>query len=46
MKRYVEAINAINADEVNFLWGKETIEGWKTKVDMKDNKLEFTGVRQ
>ena len=33
--------NLINLDEVNFLCGKETNKGWKTKVDMKEHKLEF-----
>ena len=33
--------NVINSDEVNFLCGKEAIKGWKTKVDMEDDRLEF-----
>ena len=33
--------NVINSEEVNFLCGRETTKGWKKKVDMKDDKLEF-----
>ena len=33
--------NLIILDEVNFLCGKETNKGWKTKVDMKEHELEF-----
>ena len=35
--------SVINADEVNLLCGKETTKGWKTKVDLEDDKLEFKG---
>ena len=31
----------INADEVNFLCGRETAKEWKIKLDMEENKLEF-----
>ena len=31
----------INSDEVNFLCGKETIKGWKCKVDFEDDKFEL-----
>ena len=34
-------VNMINADEVNFLCGRETTKGWKIKVDMEEDKLEF-----
>ena len=33
--------NEIDSDEVNFLCGKETTKGWKIKVDMEEDKLEF-----
>ena len=33
--------NLINSDEVNFLGGKQTIKGQKTKVDVEEDKLEF-----
>ena len=41
---YVKKIvtpNVINADEGNFLYGRETQKGSKIKVDMEENKLEF-----
>ena len=37
----IEAYIKINADEVNFLCGRETQKGWKIEVDMEENKLEF-----
>ena len=40
VKKIVMA-NVINADEVNFLCGRETQKGWKIKVDMEENKLEL-----
>ena len=33
--------NIINSDKVNFLCGRETTKGWKMKVDMEEDKLEF-----
>ena len=33
--------NIINSEEVNFLCGRETTKGWKIKVDMEEDKLEF-----
>ena len=42
VKRDVTA-SIIHADEVNFLFGKEARKGWKTKVDLEDDKLEFKG---
>ena len=33
--------NVINADEVNFLCGRETTKGWKNKVDMEEDKKEL-----
>ena len=42
VKRDVPA-SVFNADEVNFLCGKEIPKGWKTKVDLEDDKLEFKG---
>ena len=35
--------SVINAYEINFLCRKETTKGWKTKVDLEDDKLEFKG---
>ena len=40
VKKNVTA-NVINSEEVNFLCGRETTKGWKIKVDMEDDKLEF-----
>ena len=40
VKKSVTA-NVINTDEVNFLCGRETTKGWKIKVDMEEDKLEF-----
>ena len=37
VKKIVTA-NVINADDVNFLCGRETQKGWKIKVDMEENK--------
>ena len=33
--------NVIKSEEVNFLCGTETTKGWKIKVDVEDDKLEF-----
>ena len=33
--------NVIISDEVNFLSGRETTKGWKIKVDIEEDKLEF-----
>ena len=35
--------SVINADEINLLCGKEKNKGWKSKVDLEDDKLEFKG---
>ena len=40
VKREVVA-SVIDSEEVNFLYGKETITDWKTKVDFEDSKMEF-----
>ena len=42
VKRRITA-NVIESDEVNFLFGKETIKEWRTKVDFEDDRLKFKG---
>ena len=42
VKRNVR-VSLINADEINFLCGKKTKNGWKTKDDLEDDKWEFKG---
>ena len=43
IKREVTA-NVIVSDEVNFLCGEETLQGWRMVLDFEDKKLGFKGI--
>ena len=43
IKREVTA-HVIESDEVNFLCGEETLQGWRTVLDFEDKKLRFKGI--
>ena len=45
IKREVTA-NVIESDEVNFLCGEETLQGWRTILDFEDKKLGFKGINK
>ena len=45
IKREVTA-NVIESDEVNFLCGEETLQGWRTVLNFEDKKLGFKGIEK
>ena len=45
IKREVTA-HVIESDEVNFLCGEETLQGWRTVLDFEEKKIRFKGIEK